>query len=122
MVDLMRAAGAKPLIDELYLQSLADDLGADGVVEAARIFLEDAPARLPRIHGDAVHVRREAHALAGSARAMGLMRLGEAASAMQDAADEATTADPAAAAQFEMLLLESVAALEAWVAARTVLT
>lgn len=103
------------LLDSACLATLAVDIGADGAAEAARIFLEDAPARVQRWRGGEAALRREAHALAGSARAMGLMRLGAAASAVQRAI-EAGAADAGTAARLEAVLAESTAALEQWLA------
>jgi HPt (histidine-containing phosphotransfer) domain-containing protein len=105
-------AGA-PVLDVTFLALLAVDIGADGAAEAVRIFLQDAPARVPRWRTGETALRREAHALSGSARAVGLARLGETASAVQRAV-EAGTVDPAATQRLEALLAESVAALEGW--------
>jgi len=114
-----------PVLDLAFLDTLAADLGDDGTAEVVRIFLEDAPPRIVRMRdascqGDTV-VRREAHALSGSAHAIGLVRLGEAASALQRAT-EAGTADPAASADLAVLLRQGVTALQAWLAARGALT
>ncbi|HEY1932256.1 MAG TPA: Hpt domain-containing protein [Acetobacteraceae bacterium] len=105
------------LLDEAFLEALAVDIGADGVAEAARIFLDDAPARVLRWRQGETALRREAHALAGSARAVGLSRLGEAASTVQRAV-EAGAAGPDATRRLETLLAESTTALEVWLAAQ----
>ena len=122
MADIFQVDGTVPLLDAPFLRALSEDLGAGGAIEAARIFLEDAPPRITRMRqGDAI-VRRESHGLAGSALAVGLVRLGEAASALQRAVEGTTATDPAAAKHLEVLLLQSMAALEAWVATQTALT
>lgn len=115
----------EPLLDDGFLAGLAHDIGADGAVEATRIFAEDAPGRMARMREAAVVntavARREAHALAGSARAVGLRRLGEAAGAMQRALENGR-ADQAALPRLEPLLRQSLAALAAWQAAQPAFT
>lgn len=105
-----------PILDKAVLGELAADIGDDGAAEAVRVFLQDASVRAQRWRQGDAALRREAHALAGSARAVGLARLGDAARELQRAV-EAGTADTAAAQQLEALLAESVAALVAWLAA-----
>ena len=105
----------EPLLDEPFLAELAVDIGADGVVEAVRIFLQDAPARATRWQHSELALRREAHALAGSARAVGLARLGEAANMVQRTVESGAPAN-AARQHLEKLLADSVAALDAWLA------
>jgi signal transduction histidine kinase/FixJ family two-component response regulator len=88
LTDQARPAAAA--VDTVYLGQLADDIGAIGVVEVVRAFLEDAPVRMIAIRtamaaGAIKTIRQEAHALTGAARNLGLMRLGEAASALQAA-------------------------------------
>jgi len=107
----------EPLLDDGFLAGLAHDIGADGA--------EDAPGRMARMREAAVVntavARREAHALAGSARAVGLRRLGEAAGAMQRALENGR-ADQAALPRLEPLLRQSLAALAAWQAAQPAFT
>jgi CheY-like chemotaxis protein/HPt (histidine-containing phosphotransfer) domain-containing protein len=79
---------ASPALDAAFLSELAADIGKSCVVEIVRAFLEDAPIRMAAIKGameaGAIQtVRREAHALAGAARNVGLTRLGDAAYALQ---------------------------------------
>jgi signal transduction histidine kinase/HPt (histidine-containing phosphotransfer) domain-containing protein/ActR/RegA family two-component response regulator len=79
-------------IDAAFLRQLGDEIGSDGVVEMLRMFLEDAPIRMAAIQhaaadGTSQKIWREAHALAGSARAVGLPRLGHAAAALQKASE-----------------------------------
>jgi signal transduction histidine kinase/DNA-binding response OmpR family regulator len=81
-------------LDTAYLRQLADEIGPDGVAELLRIFLEDAPARMVAIRramadGAIQIVRREAHALAGSAGTVGLSSLREAARILQLATERA---------------------------------
>jgi len=85
-------------LDTAFLQQLCLDIGADGVSEMARIFLEDAPHRMAAIrrgmaNGSIQTVRREAHALAGAAGCVGLRRLSEAAYALQIASEQAAPAE-----------------------------
>jgi HPt (histidine-containing phosphotransfer) domain-containing protein len=80
------------VLDNAFLTGLAGDIGEDGVVEMLRIFLEDAPPHMEAItralaSGAIQTVRREAHALAGAARTVGLTRLGRLAAALQKASE-----------------------------------
>jgi signal transduction histidine kinase/HPt (histidine-containing phosphotransfer) domain-containing protein/ActR/RegA family two-component response regulator len=105
-------------LDAAFLERLGEEISLDGVTEMVRIFLEDAPARMTAIRrglatGANQTMRREAHALAGAASNVGLCRLGEAAGALQIAAersgvDEATVETVAAA------LRDSVPLVTAW--------
>jgi CheY-like chemotaxis protein/HPt (histidine-containing phosphotransfer) domain-containing protein len=66
--------------DAAFLGQLCEEIGTDGVIQMIRIFLEDAPLYLLAIRRAAAEgavqiVRREAHGLAGAARAVGLARL-----------------------------------------------
>jgi CheY-like chemotaxis protein len=99
---------AEPLVDHAYLDQLAADIGADGVKEVVRLFLEEGPARLTAIRramdrDDIQTVRCEAHALSGAARNVGLTRLGEAAYALQ-IATEGPGPSPAAIAALAVLM------------------
>ena len=110
--------GEPPLLDEAFLEQLAGEIGRDGVAEVLQAFLEEGPLRLGAIRaaqgrGAIVVIRREAHALAGAARNVGLVRLGEAAYALQRAAEGA---GPGAAAVEALgaLLRDSLPLAAAW--------
>lgn len=110
----------EPLLDREFLDRLADDIGADGTAEVLRAFLEEGPARLEAIERGIADshmqaVRREAHALAGAARNVGLTRLGEAAYALQ-MATEGTASPHEAAALLSSLLNETLPLAAAWAA------
>lgn len=82
------ARAEEPLLDGAFLGQLAAEIGLDGAAEILHAFQEEGPARLNAIkdamrQGRLQTVRREAHALAGAARNVGLTRLGEAAYALQ---------------------------------------
>ena len=82
------------LIDRAFLDQLSDDIGADGLAEVMHAFLEEGPARVAAIdrafaEGAIQVLRREAHALAGAARNVGLIALGEAAHRLQRATEGA---------------------------------
>ena len=81
------------LLDEDFLRQLVEDISVEGAVEVIQVFLEEGPARVEAIQnamaaGALTVVRREAHALAGAARNIGLTRLGEAAYAIQKATEQ----------------------------------
>ncbi len=76
------------LIDDAFLAELVGAIGLDAVREAMGLFREEATTRMATIHralvaGAVPTLRREAHALTGAALAVGLVRLGEAARALQ---------------------------------------
>jgi HPt (histidine-containing phosphotransfer) domain-containing protein len=80
------------ILDTVFLAQLAGEIGEDGVVEILRIFHEDAPPHMTAIHramdaGAVQTVRREAHALAGAARTVGLTLLARHAAALQRASE-----------------------------------
>jgi len=84
----MAPAQEVPLLDIMFLDQLADDIGPDSTSEVMRMFLEEGPERLNAIrHAMAAGliqlIRREAHALTGAARNLGLTRIGVAASTLQ---------------------------------------
>jgi CheY-like chemotaxis protein/HPt (histidine-containing phosphotransfer) domain-containing protein len=113
-----------PLLDQTYLDQLAADIGADGVIEVMRIFLEEGPARMAAIEaamdlGHIQTVRREAHALSGAARNVGLTRLGEAAYDIQTATEGAGPT-LAAIAGLSGLLARTMTIAADWTAARAV--
>ena len=77
-----------PILDADFLARLVDDIGRGSVVEVVRAFLEEAPVRMAAINAAAATgalqtICREAHALSGAARNLGLTSLGQAASALQ---------------------------------------
>jgi HPt (histidine-containing phosphotransfer) domain-containing protein len=114
----MTAEQAPPaLLDHAFLADLAEAIGMDGTIEVIGLFREDGPKRvvLMRAHipHDPARVRREAHALAGAARNIGLVRLGEAALALQHKI-ERTEPEPSDVAALALLVEESLAVLDAW--------
>jgi two-component system, sensor histidine kinase and response regulator len=108
-----------PLLDEPFLHRLAQEIGADSTVEAMEMFLEDAPERLTAMRRalDASAngaLRREAHALSGSAANVGLARLGEAASGLQRALESAEDPGSGAIERLFQLLVDSMARGMEW--------
>jgi HPt (histidine-containing phosphotransfer) domain-containing protein len=113
-------------LDTAYLRQLAEDIGLDGAREVIQAFLEDAPARMEAIcqamRGGAIQtLRREAHALAGAARNVGLARLGSAAAALQKAS-EGSGPDEAMIETAAAALRDSVPLATAWADAHERLT
>jgi CheY-like chemotaxis protein len=109
--------GESHLLDETFLAGLADDIGLEGVQEAVALFLDQVPARMARIRaaaGPGGTIGRDTHALAGAARALGLVRLGEAAAQIE--ADNATLDLPRVESLLD-LLRESSDRLAGWFAA-----
>ena len=111
----------EPLLDVRFLDELIAGIGADGAAEVMRAFLEEGPERMAAIQramaeGRSHTVRREAHALAGAARNVGLIRLGEAAHALQKAT-EMTDRPDAAVAAVAALLADTIPLAGAWVRA-----
>lgn len=106
-----------PVLDAVFLATLADDIGTDGALEALGLFREDGPARILLMRDclgrDPARLRREAHALAGAARNIGLVRLGQAASALQRAVERAEP-EPAQVETLAALVDDSLVALAAW--------
>jgi CheY-like chemotaxis protein/HPt (histidine-containing phosphotransfer) domain-containing protein len=108
-----------PLLDESFLTQLAQEIGMDGAVDAMEMFLEDAPDRLTAMRralntGAYGSLRRESHALAGSARNVGLIRLGEAAYGLQKALESAEDPGSGAIEQLFQLLADSMACAMEW--------
>ena len=106
------------LLDAGFLHQLGLDIGEDGVAEVMSAFLEEGPDRLAAIEramaGRAIQtVRREAHALAGAARNVGLTRLGEAAYKLQKASEGAGP-DPRAVAELGALLRDTLPLAIPW--------
>jgi signal transduction histidine kinase/CheY-like chemotaxis protein len=106
------------LLDVSFLAQLAEDISEEGVVEMLRIFLEDAPVHMAAIRramadGRVQVLRREAHALAGAARTVGLRRLGGRAAALQ-LASEGTGPGQTLVEAVAMTLHDSLPAAAAW--------
>ena len=110
------------LLDEAFLRQLVDDISMEGAIEVMRAFLEEGPPRLEAIQDamarDAIPVvRREAHALAGAARNVGLTRLGDAAYALQKAT-ELSGPEAASIEALAVLLRDTLPLVVAWTQAR----
>jgi CheY-like chemotaxis protein len=108
-------------LDGLFLSQLADEIELSGVIEVLQAFLEDAPGRMVTIRramtdGMIQTIRREAHALNGAARNVGLTRLGEAASTLQDICGKGLP-DEAAVEMVAAALRETLPLATAWVEA-----
>jgi signal transduction histidine kinase/AmiR/NasT family two-component response regulator/HPt (histidine-containing phosphotransfer) domain-containing protein len=105
------------ILDAAFINGLAYDIGIDGVVEALGLFREDGPMRIAVIRRcvgrDPALLRREAHALAGASRNIGLVRLGEAASALQHAVEKMEP-DIVQVEALAVLLEVSLQALDDW--------
>ncbi|MDR3536489.1 MAG: ATP-binding protein [Acetobacteraceae bacterium] len=125
LASALPAASPLQLLDGGFLGRLADDISPAGVIEALGLFREDAPARISVMRAslgrDPARVRREAHALAGASRNIGLDRLGHAAAALQHAVERAEP-DPADVEALAALVDESLAALEGWEGSAVALT
>jgi signal transduction histidine kinase/HPt (histidine-containing phosphotransfer) domain-containing protein/ActR/RegA family two-component response regulator len=111
-------ASGTVILDVAFLHQLSLEIGADGVAEMVRIFLEDAPAHMAAIRrgfADSATqtVRREAHALAGAAGNVGLPQLSEAAIALQRAS-ERSGSDEAMIATVADALRDSLPLATAW--------
>ena len=116
----------EPLLDATFLDQLGAEIGVDGAAEVMRIFLEEAPTHMAAIQsamrGGAIQaVRREAHALAGAARNVGLKRVGEAAYALQQAT-ERSGPDPGSVDALAGLLQETMPLAAHWASTRDALT
>jgi HPt (histidine-containing phosphotransfer) domain-containing protein len=113
------------VLDEAFLSGLAGDISTDGVIEAFGLFREDAPMRIAVMREclgrDPARLRREAHALAGASRNIGLDRLGRAASALQHAVEHAEPRPDEVDALAD-LADEGLAALDRWQQAAAALT
>jgi signal transduction histidine kinase/FixJ family two-component response regulator len=110
-------AAQQPLLLVSTLDRLAEEIGA-AASEVVALFLEDAPSHLARMRlaygqRDAATLLREAHSLTGSARNVGLLRLGDTASRFE-AAVRTTEPDPDQFRQLADVLQDSLAALRAW--------
>jgi HPt (histidine-containing phosphotransfer) domain-containing protein len=88
-------------------------------MDAVEMFREDAPNRLAAVRravntGANGVLRRESHALAGAARSVGLVRLGEASSALQKTLDSGGEPAPGLVEQLFKLLAESMSRAMDW--------
>jgi hypothetical protein len=110
-----------PLLDERVLDRLADDIGADGAVDVVRLFLAEAPRMISRLEQSSISggraLVREVHTLASAARSVGLLRVGNTAADIEQAA---ATQEPDAGELTELLdqLHQSIARLAEWEASR----
>ena len=114
-----------PLVDTAFLSQLAVEIGADGTSEVVRAFLEEAPGHLDAItramaDGAIQSVRRSAHALTGAARNLGLARLGEAASMLQQVSERGLP-DTACFEYLAAVLHDTLPLAEAWAEAHETL-
>ena len=118
-IPLLETAGP-PILDHDFLAELMDAIGEDGTDEVLRMFQEDAPERMAAIAaalsaGSVPGIRREAHALAGAARNVGLARLGDAAYALQLTTESPAGGDLARSiASLSVLTIVSLRMLEGW--------
>ena len=106
------------LLDEAFLAELTEEIGADGISEVTQIFMEEGPLRVAAIEramaaGAISTLRREAHALAGAARNLGFVRLGNAAYALQTASEAAGPTEAAVAA-IAIILRETLPLMAGW--------
>ncbi len=119
------APPSRALLDGGFLSRLADDITTEGVIEALGLFREDAPARIAVMRAclgrDQARLRREAHALAGASRNIGLDRLGHAAAALQHAVEHAEPV-PAHVEALALLVDASLGALQDWERSAVALT
>jgi HPt (histidine-containing phosphotransfer) domain-containing protein len=109
---------ATPLLDEDFLNQLREDIGTDSVQEVLHVFLTEAAMRgaaIRRAMDESAlsTLRREAHALAGAARNLGMTRLGEAAYALQK---ECERSGPSAASvnALETMVNETLTLASSW--------
>ena len=108
------------LVDDVFLRELIDGIGLDAVIEAMGYFQEEASTRAMAIDraftaGTIPTLRREVHALAGSARAVGLLALGEAAYGLQTLT-ESVGPDERRVQGLLALMERTMAALTDWIA------
>jgi len=108
-----------PLLDEAFMRRLGEEIGPDGALDAMEMFLEDAPERRAAMRraldaGASRALHREAHALAGAARNVGLVRLGDSAFGLQKTLETASDPDPAEIDQLFQLLADSTALAMEW--------
>ncbi len=107
-----------PVLDHDFLSQLAEDVGTATVIEAMAIFEDDVPIRIAAMYscfaeGEVQRLRREAHALAGAARNLGLVRFGETAYAIQRAS-EGGGVDADAVRDLALSAEQGLSALAGW--------
>lgn len=118
-IPLLEIAGP-PILDHDFLAELIDAIGEDGMDEVLRMIQEDVPGRMAAITaalsaGSVSEIRREAHALAGAARNVGLVRLGDTAYALQLTTELPESGDLARLiASLSVLTIVSLHMLEGW--------
>lgn len=114
-----------PLFDEHVLNVLAEDIGDDGALDVAQLFLAEAPRMEARLQWSSIDsggaLLREVHTLASCARSVGLLRVGYLAGAIERVLANATP-EPEQLVALQAMLSESVARLTVWTDARMVET
>jgi signal transduction histidine kinase/ActR/RegA family two-component response regulator/HPt (histidine-containing phosphotransfer) domain-containing protein len=112
-----------PLFDDHVLSVLAEDIGDDGALDVAHLFLAEAPRMEQRLEqscaGSVGALLREVHTLASCARSVGLLRVGYLAGEIERAMANAEP-EPERLAALRLVLRESVARLAVWTNARMV--
>jgi HPt (histidine-containing phosphotransfer) domain-containing protein len=102
---------------------LAEDIGDDGALDVAHLFLAEAPRMEQRLEqscaGSVGALLREVHTLASCARSVGLLRVGYLAGEIERAMANAEP-EPERLAALRLVLRESVARLAVWTNARMV--
>ncbi len=111
-----------PLFDERVLSVLAEDIGDDGALDVAHLFLAESPGIHERLERSSIDsggaLLREVHTLASCARSVGLLRVGYLAGAIERAMANADP-EPEQLAALQAMLRESVARLTIWTNARS---
>ena len=112
-----------PLFDDHVLSVLAKDIGDDGALDVAQLFLAEAPRMQQRLQQSAIGsggaLLREVHTLASCARSVGLLRVGYLAGDIERAMAQADP-EPEQLAALQDMLGESVARLTVWAKTRMV--
>jgi HPt (histidine-containing phosphotransfer) domain-containing protein len=112
-----------PLFDEQVLNALAEDIGDDGALDVAQLFLAEAPRMAERLERSSIDsggaLLREVHTLASCARSVGLLRVGHLAGEIERAMANADP-EPEQLVTLRAMLSESVARLSVWTDARMV--
>lgn len=114
-----------PLLDEGVLVQLADDIDEDGALEVVRLFLVEGLRMTGRLEQAFISrgctLLREVHTLAGASRSVGLLRVGHAATDIEQAMPNGEPTTQRLDALLD-LLRQSIALLAAWEATRHVAT
>ncbi len=98
--DGAQRADELPLLDRKWLKQLSEDLGAQNLTQALTVFLDDLQRRIDALRDGelaADALRREAHAIKGSAASFGFRRVAHAAEQLELAARQGRNG------QFEVL-------------------